>query len=105
MAKEKFNMGNLGLPAKPEVVKPSVTETRPIVERAVEAIHRPKQVEPPPPPPPPPAPEPAALRKISLDLPVDVFKFIKLYCVEHDITMRTYLLEIIERDMQAKKGK
>lgn len=102
MAKEKFNMGNLGLPAKPVVVKSPSTETRPVVERAVEAIHRPKQAEAPPP---PPAPEPASLRKISLDLPVDVFKFIKLYCVEHDITMRTYLMEIIERDMQVKKGK
>mgnify|MGYP000885804459 CR=1 FL=1 len=97
MSKEKFNIGNLGLPAKPVVVKNPSTETRPVVERAVEAIHKPKQVEEPP-------AAPVAVRKISLDLPVDMFKFIKLYCVEHDITMREYLVGIIERDMQAKKG-
>ena len=101
MAKEKFNMGNLGLPAKPVVVKNPSPEARPIVERAVEAIHKTKQVDPPTPPP----AAPTTVRKISLDLPVDVFKFIKLHCVEHDITMREYLLTIIERDMQAKRAK
>ncbi len=101
MAKEKFNMGNLGLPAKPVVVK-NPAEARPVMERAVEAIHKTKLVETPPPPPPPP---PVAVRKISLDLPVDMFKFIKLHCVEHDITMREYLVAIIDRDIQSKKGK
>ncbi len=103
MSKEKFNIGNLGLPAKPVVVKNPSAEARPVaMERAVEAIHKTKQADPAPPSPPA---APAALRKISLDLPVDVFKFIKLYCVEHDITMREYLLEIIERDIQVKKSK
>ena len=101
MSKEKFNIGNLGLPAKPVVVKNPGNEARPVMERAVEAIHKTKQADAPPPPP----AQPAAVRKISLDLPVDVFKFVKLYCVEHDITMREYLLGIIERDIQAKKAK
>ncbi len=98
MSKEKFNIGNLGLPAKPVVVKNPQTEMKPIVERAVEAIHKPKQAE-------EPATTPPSVRKISLDLPVDMFKFIKLHCVEHDITMREFIVGILEKDISARKGK
>ena len=98
MAKEKFNMGNLALPAKPAVVRPPVADTRQMMERAVETIHSPRQVDEP-----PPAAAAVPNRKISLDLPMDTFKFIKFYCVERDITMREYLLEIIERDIQVRQ--
>lgn len=131
MAKEKFNMSNLGLPAKPVVVKPvEPVEAQKIAEAAVENIHadeppktekrgRPakKTIE-----------KPAAkaekplrsaptarsrfaelpdapsgeLRKISLDLPLEWFKAIKFHCVEHDITMREFLMDVIARDLKRR---
>ena len=140
MAKEKFNMGNLALPAKPQILK---SETAPqaekMAEKAVETIHpdapaergagqgsapqkaapraaappktttaKPKKVVAAKPPARPrlaelPDAASGELRKISLDLPVEWFKHIKFHCVEHDITMREFLMEVIERDLK-KRG-
>ena len=94
MAKEKFNMGNL-LPTKPAVVKSDVSETAPLMEKAVESIHTavPSVAD----------PKSGATRKISCDLPADWYKFIKRYCVDNDITMREYLLALIEVDLKKRK--
>lgn len=93
MAKEKFNIENL-LPAKPAVVK-SKPETAPLMEKAVETIHQ----------------VPLAkddikgvnTRKISCDLPADWYKFIKRYCIDQDMTMRQYLLTLIEEDLRKRQ--
>jgi hypothetical protein len=92
MAKEKFNVGNL-LPAKPAVIKSASHETAPLMDRAVETIHQAPAA----------GSKPVATRKISCDLPADWYKFIKRYCVDHDITMREYLLDIIEEDLKRKQ--
>lgn len=143
-------MGNLGLPAKPVIVKtdaPPLAEK--IAEKAVETIHRDatpapktKAGRPPKAFAAPPvaaakkavksAPKPASIvekrpkaakkapfsssrfaelpaepsgdvRKISLDLPTEWFKAIKFHCVEHDITMREFLMDVISRDLK-KRG-
>lgn len=94
MAKEKFNMGNL-LPAKPSIVKSGVTETAPLMEKAVESIHVAA--------PPTGDPRGLATRKISCDLPADWYKFIKRYCVDNDMTMREYLLALIEEDLKTRR--
>ena len=92
MAKEKFNVENL-LPTKPVVIKSPSNATAPLMDRAVETIHQA-----------PAAPSKATTtRKISCDLPADWYKFIKRYCVDHDITMREYLLDIIEEDLKRKQ--
>ena len=94
MAKDKFNVENL-LPARPAVIKTTLTETAPLMDRAVETIHQaPAKAKI--------APE-GATRKISCDLPEGWYKFIKRYCIDHDLTMREYLLEIIEADLKRKQ--
>lgn len=91
MAKDKFNVGNL-LPTKPAVVKTSSKETAPLMDKAVETIHQP-----------PAAGGRGATRKISCDLPEDWYKFIKRYCIDHDMKMREYLLGLIEADLKRIK--
>lgn len=92
MAKEKFNVENL-LPTKPVVIKSTSHETAPLMDRAVETIHQAPAA----------GSKAVATRKISCDLPADWYKFIKRYCVDHDITMREYLLDIIEADLKRKQ--
>lgn len=94
MAKEKFNVGNL-LPTKPAVIKNASAPTSPLMDKAVESIHPPSAAA---------SSEPAPTRKISCDLPADWYKFIKRYCVDHDITMREYLLDIIGEDLTRKQS-
>jgi hypothetical protein len=107
MAKEKFNIGNL-LPQKPQVVKPAEPQVEPArLETAVESIHRTapaapetRQVEPEPEPP----TTPSGTKKVSFDLPVEFYRFIKLHCLDRDISMREYLLTLIAEDYARRGG-
>lgn len=97
MAKEKFNMGNL-LPQKPVVLKAPETETvfansTAALEKAVAVIHRNA------------SPEPesektglAGTKKVSFDLPAEYYRYIKVLCLDRDISMREYLMELIAAD-------
>lgn len=97
MAKEKFNISNL-LPPKPIVVRSGATESLgavAVMDKAVQAIHRaPAQPEEPE----PPATAPTATKKVSFDLPIEYYRFIKMHCLDRDISMREYLMQLIEAD-------
>jgi hypothetical protein len=116
MAKKELNFGKLALPEKPVVVKKENTET--VVEKAVETIH-PTTVATLPPVAPvaaviAPTPTPSVpvtetevfdtprLKKVSLDLPAEMYQFIKLHTFKRMITMREYMLELIHEDMKRK---
>ncbi len=91
-------MGNLSLPTKPTVVK--TEDSHDMTERAVETIHRQ----------PPVRQEEVkaavmATKKISFDLPTDKYRFIKLYCLDKDITMREYFMDLIEADYKKRGNK
>ena len=91
MAKKDLDFGKLTLPQKPIVVKQDDVLQQ--AEKAVETIHvnpsfmaTEKPVE--------------EVKKISLDLPVDVYTYIKMHTFKRRITMREYLLDIIHQDMK-----
>lgn len=95
MAKKELDFGKLALPTKPDVVKKEDTPS--IVEKAVETIHTP-----------PPSviatlPPSEEIKKVSLDLPVDMYTFVKMHTFTRRITMREYMLDLITEDMK-KKG-
>lgn len=95
--KAKFDMGNLSLPNKPAVVK--TEDSHEVTERAVETIHRqPVHQE-------EAKPVAVATKKISFDLPTDKYRFIKMYCLDQDITMREYFMNLIEADYKRKSRK
>lgn len=97
MAKKELDFGKLALPTKPDVVKKE--ETPSLVEKAIKTIHTP-----------PPSviatiETPSAaeeIKKVSLDLPVDVYTFVKMHTFTRRITMREYMLELITEDMKRK---
>ncbi|MBL7816569.1 MAG: hypothetical protein JNL70_16230 [Saprospiraceae bacterium] len=101
MAKKEIDFGKLALPTKPSVIKKE--EANQIVEKAVETIHAsptPSVVQ---------AivaePEPVVtneVKKISLDLPVEVYKHVKMHTFTRTITMREYMLELIYEDMKRR---
>ena len=108
MAKKEIDFGKLALPGKPIVVKKDDTET--LVEQAVQTIHAAAAV-------PSPTPQVAAtiqtliaepevvtneVKKISLDLPVEVYKHVKMHTFTRTITMREYMLELIYEDMRRR---
>ena len=99
MAKKELNFNKLSLPEKPVVVKKEAEIQQ--TEKAVETIHT------------APAPTPSVtepekpideIKKISLDLPGDVYTFIKMHTFKRRITMREYLLELIYEDINKKGG-
>jgi hypothetical protein len=105
MAKKEIDFGKLALPSKPSVVRKDDTET--LVEQAVQTIHAV--------PSPTPQyatvqtliaePEPVVtndVKKISLDLPVEVYKHVKMHTFTRTITMREYMLELIYDDMRRR---
>lgn len=103
MSKEKFNMGNLGLPAKPQVIKPS-NDTQTILNKAVEDIHKPiepkesiKQPEA------KSKKKVAQIKKISMDLPFDIYKELKVYAALSGENMKDYLVRLIEQDKKNRK--
>ena len=95
MKKDKFDMTNLGLPTKPQMMKPA-TNTQTILAKAVESIHK---VE-----------EPVVrapvleVKKVSMDLPVDLYKAVKFYSVEVGISMKDYIAFLIRQDMATRNG-
>jgi hypothetical protein len=101
MAKKELNFGKLSLPEKPVVVKKE--EEMQQAEKAVEVIHTPSvvradsTVE---------TPEKPIeeIKKISLDLPGDIYTYIKMHTFKKRITMREYLLDIIYQDMKKNGG-
>lgn len=99
MKKDKFDMSNLGLPTKPQMVKPA-TDTQTILAKAVESIHKVEAIieEP--------APQPPVVevKKVSMDLPVDLYKAVKYYSVEAGISMKDYIASLIRQDMATRKG-
>ena len=100
MAKKEIDFGKLALPGKPIVVKKDDSEN--MVEKAIQTIHA--------------AASPAAaqtlmvepevvtneVKKISLDLPVEVYKHVKMHTFTRTITMREYMLELIYEDMRRR---
>lgn len=101
MAKKEIDFGKLALPGKPIVVKKDDSEN--MVEKAIQTIHAAT------------APAVAAqtlieepevitneVKKISLDLPVEVYKHVKMHTFTRTITMREYMLELIYEDMRRR---
>lgn len=103
MAKKEIDFGKLALPGKPIVVKKDDSEN--IVEKAIQTIHATTAtasaiaaqtlIE-----------EPEVVtnevKKISLDLPVEVYKHVKMHTFTRTITMREYMLELIYEDMRRR---
>jgi hypothetical protein len=131
MAKN-LDFGKLVLPPKPEVIvkKAEVATPESAVEKAVETIHNsaPKKELASPPaketkkeaaakPAPLAAPKDAPrqapiaesaipteeIKKISLDLPMNVYKTMKIHTFSRAMTMKDYILDLITEDMR-KKG-
>jgi hypothetical protein len=46
--------------------------------------------------------EATPVRKISMDLPLEVYKYLKINSFEQAITMKDYVLRLIEADMKKK---
>ncbi len=98
MKKDKFDMSNLGLPAKPQIIAPP-SSTQAILERAVEDIHNsPPQKETTP-------KLSGEIKKVSMDLPMEMYKAVKFYSVESGISMKDYIAQLIDADMQSRKTK
>jgi hypothetical protein len=106
MKKDKFDMSNLGLPSKPQIVAPSGNNTQTILAKAVENIHKSPEivaaVEPV-----EPVVEPAKLsgdiKKVSMDLPMEMYKAVKFYSVESGVSMKDYIARLIQADMETRK--
>ena len=104
MAKKEIDFGKLALPGKPIVVKKDDSEN--IVEKAVQTIHATASAPTPPVVTQTLVAEPEVLanevKKISLDLPVEVYKHVKMHTFTRTITMREYMLELIYEDMRRR---
>jgi hypothetical protein len=44
------------------------------------------------------------VKKISMDLPLDVYKYLKINSFDQAVTMKDYVLRLIEADMKRQKG-
>lgn len=102
MKKDKFDMSNLGLPTKPQIVAPSGNNTQTILAKAVENIHKsPEPVEQ--------AEEPprmsGAIKKVSMDLPMEMYKAVKFHAVESGVSMKDYIARLIQADMETRRKK
>jgi hypothetical protein len=133
MAKKALDFGKLVLPQKSSIVKKEEAG-QPIIEQAIEKIHR-EVVKP--------APvvtaatqaatvapsaqkvvtkntpvakptrktaiveisddEATPVKKISMDLPLDVYKYLKINAFDRATTMKDYVLRLIEADMAKRK--
>jgi hypothetical protein len=112
MKKDKFDMSNLGLPSKPQIVAPSTSNTQTILAKAVEHIHKspePVAIVEEPESTPELTPEPvktvADIKKVSMDLPMDMYKAVKFYSVESGVSMKDYIARLIKADMDTRKAK
>jgi hypothetical protein len=114
MKKDKFDMSNLGLPTKPQIVAPASSNTQTLLAKAVEDIHNAPEpvavvVQPEPNIEPEPAAEPTKLandiKKVSMDLPMHLYKAVKFYSFESGISMKDYIAQLIQADMDTRKIK
>jgi hypothetical protein len=119
MKKDKFDMSNLGLPSKPQIVAPSGSNTQTILAKAVENIHKSPESEPvaaamkvptvvavePEPTPAEPAKLSGDIKKVSMDLPMEMYKAVKYYAVESGVSMKDYIARLIQADMETRKPK
>ena len=112
MKKDKFDMSNLGLPSKPQIVAPANSNTQTILAKAVEQIHKspePVAIVEAPEPTPEPTPEPVKtvldIKKVSMDLPMEMYKAVKFYSVESGVSMKDYIARLIKADMDTRKPK
>jgi hypothetical protein len=115
MKKDKFDMSNLGLPSKPQLVAPSGNNTQTILAKAVENIHKapetapeiaPVEVVPQQPEPPEEPVKPVVeIKKVSMDLPMQMYKAVKFYSVESGVSMKDYIARLIQADMDTRKTK
>jgi hypothetical protein len=110
MKKDKFDMSNLGLPSKPQIVAPSGNNTQTILAKAVEDIHKSPEPEPvaivvEAEPTPEPVKSPVDIKKVSMDLPMDLYKAVKFYSFESGISMKDYIAQLIKADMDTRKAK
>jgi hypothetical protein len=130
MAKKELNFGKLGLPQKATIIKKEEETTPNIekaIEKIHGETQKGRVVvETPPPapvakavtPPPPSVVKPVAksaaktevqaieldemmpVKKISMDLPLDVYKYLKINSFDRAMTMKDYVLRLIEADMK-----
>ena len=111
MKKDKFDMSNLGLPSKPQIVAPSSSNTQTILAKAVENIHKVPETEPvevvpqQPEPPEEPVKPVVEIKKVSMDLPMQMYKAVKFYSVESGVSMKDYIAQLIQADMDTRKAK
>ena len=115
MAKKELNFGKLVLPTKTNVVK-QVEATEPLIEKAVEIIHREAAKTNPAPVSIAAAPtmrtaapaskvsmdleDIAAVKKISMDLPLNLYKALKTAAFNQGITMKEYVVRLLQADMK-----
>lgn len=110
MAKKELDYAKLTLPTKTAVVKQADAETA--VEKAVETIHPktpsvsapvaakntpPKQQM-------MAAVEPQQQRRVSLDLPGELYTYVKINSFTRRVTMRDYMVQLIKEEMERKRG-
>jgi hypothetical protein len=131
MAKKELNFGKLGLPTKAVIVKKD-EQKEPAIEKAIEKIHgnnvktsaeipvekqnpvilseektsdrvvvvktppvrKTEVIE---------LEEMMPVKKISMDLPLDVYKYLKINSFDKACTMKDYVLRLIEADMKKNK--
>lgn len=108
MKKDKFDMSNLGLPAKPQIVAPTIANTQTILAKAVKNIHKspePAPIVEEPEPTPEPVKSVADIKKVSMDLPMEMYKAVKFYSVESGVSMKDYIARLIKADMDTRKSK
>jgi peroxiredoxin len=132
MAKKELNFGKLSLPTKAVIIKKE-EDTVPMIEKAIEKIHgeatAPKVAVAPivvatPAPVVAKVEEPVVdfskktvvkkaevieldemipVKKISMDLPLDVYKYLKINSFDKAMTMKDYVLRLIEADMKKNR--
>lgn len=49
---------------------------------------------------PPPEPEPVAMKKTSVDLPLELYQEIKIHLIKNQTKFREYLTDLIEKDLK-----
>lgn len=73
-------------PADPPKKKPALQPKAPAVKKATPA--------------PPPEPEPVAMKKTSVDLPLELYQEIKIHLIKRQTKFREYLTDLIEKDLR-----
>ncbi|MEM1322156.1 MAG: hypothetical protein AAGG75_17985 [Bacteroidota bacterium] len=111
MAKKRFDISSTlnknkeAQLAKKIPLKKTTKDPDQIKER-VEEIHadeQPKAVAAPKPPPPPPPPEKVKLVRMTIDTPEEMHKKLKIKTIERGLSIRDYVLKLIEADLKKSK--